>query len=139
MSWRGRWYLVGHDVVRGAERVFRLSRVVGAVTALGEPGAVVVPDGVDLRGLVARTAADVPRTTARVRVRAGRARALRREAAAAVPDGEGWDVVEVGYSDPERFADTVTGHGADVVVLEPAEARDAVVRRLRALVAAGQP
>jgi proteasome accessory factor B len=46
---------------------------------------------------------------------------------------DGWDVAEVGYSDAERFADRVTGYGADVVVLAPEEARDAVVRRLRAL------
>ncbi|MCW2777642.1 MAG: Transcriptional regulator protein-like protein [Frankiales bacterium] len=134
VSWRGRWYLVGHDRVRGQERVFRLSRVVGTVAAVGEPGAVVVPDGVDLRALVARTAADAPVTTARVRLRAGAGWALRREATATTPDGEGWDVVEVGYSDPERFADRVTGYGADALVLSPQDARDAVVRRLRALV-----
>lgn len=136
VSWRGRWYLVGHDVVRGQERVFRLSRVVGDVRPAGQPGSVVVPDGVDLRGLVARTAADAPRTPARVRLRAGRGWALRREATSVVPDGEGWDVVEVGYTDPERFADRVTGFGADAVVLSPDDARDAVVRRLRALVGA---
>jgi predicted DNA-binding transcriptional regulator YafY len=50
-----------------------------------------------------------------------------------IPDGDGWDVVEVGYSDPERFADRVTGYGADAVVLAPDEAHDAVVRRLQAL------
>jgi proteasome accessory factor B len=135
VSWRGRWYLVGHDTVRGAERVFRLSRVVGDVTAVGPAGAVTVPDGVDLRGLVARTAADAPRTPARVRLRTGAGWALRREASAVQPDGEGWDVVELGYSDPERFADRVTGYGADAVVLSPPGAVAAVVRRLDALVA----
>ncbi len=50
VSWHGRWYLVGFDTVRGAERVFRLSRVVGEVEPTGEPGAVTVPEGVDLRG-----------------------------------------------------------------------------------------
>ena len=30
VAWHGRWYLVGLDLDRGAERVFRLSRVVGA-------------------------------------------------------------------------------------------------------------
>jgi predicted DNA-binding transcriptional regulator YafY len=42
-------------------------------------------------------------------------------------------VVEVGFSDPERFADRVTGYGADAVVLSPPEARAAVVRRLQGL------
>ena len=132
VSWHGRWYLVGHDSARQAPRVFRLSRIVGTVALHGEPGAVVVPEGQDLRAMVARMAADAPRTTARVRLRAGAGWELRREATAFEP-GEGWDVVEVGYSDPERFADRVTGFGADAVVLSPDEARDAVVRRLRAL------
>ena len=38
-SWSGRWYLTGHDRDRGAGRVYRLSRVEGAVEPLGPPGA----------------------------------------------------------------------------------------------------
>ena len=30
VCWRGRWYVVGHDLDRGAARCFRLSRIVGA-------------------------------------------------------------------------------------------------------------
>ena len=132
VSWRGRWYVVGHDRARAATRVFRLSRVVGAV-AQGPPGEVVVPVGQDLRALVARTASDAPVTTARVRLRAGSAWELRREATATTRGEDGWDLVELGYSDPERFADRLTGYGVDALVLSPDEARDAVVRRLRAL------
>jgi proteasome accessory factor B len=134
VSWRGRWYLVGHDTTRGAQRVFRLSRVVGAVAVEGEPGSVVPPGGVDLRAAVASMAADEPRATATVRLRTGAGWELRREATAARPDGDGWDVVEVGFSDPERLADRVAGYGADAVVLSPPDARAAVVRRLTALV-----
>jgi predicted DNA-binding transcriptional regulator YafY len=36
------------------------------------------------------------------------------------------------YADADRFAEWIAGYGADVVVLEPAEVRDAVIRRLRA-------
>ncbi len=39
----GRWYVVGHDVDRGEERVFRLSRIVGPVKATGKSAAYVVP------------------------------------------------------------------------------------------------
>jgi len=132
VSWRGRWYLVGHDSARQAARVFRLSRMIGAVRTDGAAGSVTVPDGQDLRAMVERMATDTPRTTARVRLRSGAGWELRREATTTSPDAR-WDVVEVGYSDPERFADRVTGYGADAVVLGPDEARDAVVRRLRAL------
>lgn len=136
VSWRGRWYLVGHDTERGAERVFRLSRILGTVTAVGEPGAVVPPDEVDLRAMVARMATDEPRETARVSLRAGAGWELRREATAVAddPERDGWTVVDLGFSDPERLADRVTGLGADAVVLSPQSARDAVVRRLQGLV-----
>lgn len=135
VSWRGRWYLVGHDSDRGAERVFRLSRIQGTVTAVGEPGSVVRPEGVDLRATAGRMATDEPRETARVALRHGAGWELRRQAtaSAADPDRAGWTVVELGFSDPERLADRVTGLGADAVVLSPPAARDAVVRRLRAL------
>ena len=131
--WHGRWYVVGHDNARADVRVFRLSRIVGPATAVGEPGTVKVPPDTDLRALVARMAGEDPRTTATVRLRPGAAWALRREAAGVTTDADGWDRLEVGYSDPERFADRVAGYGADAVVESPDEARDAVVRRLKAL------
>jgi predicted DNA-binding transcriptional regulator YafY len=135
--WHGRWYVVGHDSAREDVRVFRLSRIVGPATAVGAAGTVKAPPGTDLRGLVARMAGEEPRTTATVLVRQGAAWGLRTEAAAATEttqaDAEGWDRLELGYTDPERFADRVTGFGADVVVVGPPEARDAVVRRLEAL------
>ena len=135
VSWRGRWYLVGHDTDRGAERVFRLSRIVGTVHGVGEPGAVVPPEGVDLRAMAGRMATEQPRETARVSLRPEAGWELRREATASAddPDRDGWTVVDVGFSDPERLADRVTGLGADAVVLSPPAAREAVVRRLRGL------
>ena len=135
VSWHGRWYLVGRDTGRGAERVFRLSRVEGDLVAAGEPGEVVAPDGVDLRALVARMAGEPVRATARVRVRAATCWALRAVAGAERPGEDGWDELDVGYSDPERLADRVTGFGADAVVLAPAEARAAVLARLSAAAA----
>ena len=135
VSWRGRWYLVAHDLDRAAPRVFRLSRIVGVVTAVGEPGAVERPDGVDLRAMVERVVTGEPSETARVSLRPGAGAELRREAAASSPDPDrdGWTVVELGFSDPEWFADRITGFGADAFVLGPPAARDAVVRRLEAL------
>jgi len=135
VSWRGRWYLVAHDLDRAAARVFRLSRIVGDVRESGEPGSVVPPDDLDLRAVVARMASDEPRATARVALRPGAGWELRRAATAAAPDPDrdGWTVVDVGFSDPERFADRVTGYGADAVVLSPPDARSAVVARLRGL------
>ena len=133
VSWHGRWYLVGHDRVRAASRVFRLSRIVGDVVVDGASGSVVVPEGQDLQAMVRRMAEDTASILATVRVRPGTCWELRKTATAVSQDA-GWDVLTIGFSDPERFADRVAGFGADAVVLSPPEARDAVVRRLRALV-----
>ena len=35
----GHWYLAGFDHTRGEERSFRLDRITGTVTRVGEPGA----------------------------------------------------------------------------------------------------
>ena len=132
---RGRWYLVGHDRDRAAIRVFRLSRVVGTPRATGPAGAVIRPVGLDLTAAVASYDAGAPTATAVLRVRTGRGLGLRRLATdVAAGPGEGWDTLRVPYGDPERLADQVLPYGADVVVVEPAEAVDVVAERLRALV-----
>ncbi|WP_040479816.1 helix-turn-helix transcriptional regulator [Longispora albida] len=134
VCWRGRWYVVGHDLDRRAARCFRLSRVVGKVRAAGEPGAFSVPEGVDLIDHVARfsTASPVERTgRATVRLLPGRANGIRRRA-----DRLEGDVATLAYSDPEHLAELLAGYGPDLVVLDPPEVRDAVVKVLTNLACA---
>lgn len=133
VSWHGRWYAVGHDRDRDATRVFRLSRIAGPVTALGEPGEVEVPEKVDFRAQVAALAEDQPRASARVRVRTGAGVALRRRATEDVT-GTGWDELSIPFGDAEVLAEELAGYGPDVVALEPPELKSAVIRRLRAAV-----
>jgi proteasome accessory factor B len=133
VSWRGRWYAVGHDTDRGAQRSFRLSRVVGAVKPVGRPEAYDPPADVDLLAAVATFEGErEERGEATVRVRPGAAAGLRRGAAAAGAE-EGWDVLTVRYRDPDALARRLAGYGPDVVVTGPPEVRDAVVRHLRAV------
>jgi proteasome accessory factor B len=133
VAWHGHWYLVGHDRAREATRVFRLSRIAGEVRPTGRPGEVTVPAGVDLRAVVERLGSAPVRGTARVRLRNGAGGFLRRRATEVTPDAPGWDVASVPYADAEQLADDVAGLGPDAVVVDPADARDAVVRRLRAV------
>jgi proteasome accessory factor B len=133
VSWRGRWYVVGHDLDRDATRCFRLSRIVGTVV-VGEPEAFDRPDDVDLISHVAAWSGPVERTRqATVLVRPGRAAGVRRlaDTVTAGPDG---DRVVVRYADPDGLARWLVGYGADVVVLEPDEVRKAIVARLRDVV-----
>jgi proteasome accessory factor B len=127
---------VGHDRDRTAPRVFRLSRIVGPVKAIGAISTP-MPDDVDLRSFIERAYRREPvdESSARIAVRPGAALQLRRWAAE-VDDGaddvRGWDVAHISYGDLDWMAQGVAGHADDVVVLEPPELVDAVVRRLTA-------
>ncbi|MFF4776271.1 helix-turn-helix transcriptional regulator [Microtetraspora fusca] len=130
VSRRGRWYVVGHDRDRGASRVFRLSRIVGAVTPIGRPGSVTVPEGVDLRAMVGYQEMGVERT-ALIRVRRGTCLGLRRAAQELRPGSDGWDEAELTFSDAEWLAGWIASLGSDAVVVDPPDAREAVIRRLK--------
>lgn len=58
--WRGHWYLAGFDRDRGAERVFRLSRITGRVRSRGGRFTAPVPDVVTVRETVASWAGRPP-------------------------------------------------------------------------------
>ena len=151
---RGRWYLVGLDRDRGAARVFRLSRIVGTVQRAGADGTVQRPDEVDLRVELDHAGESPPRT-ATVRLRRGRAHEVRRLA----ERFDGWygsytdtsistgsqagpqdgpelspdtETVRLPFSDITRAASLLASHGADAVVLEPADLREEVVALLTA-------
>jgi proteasome accessory factor B len=135
VGWRGRWYVVGHDLDRDDTRCFRLSRLVGPVAATGPPGAFAPPVDVDLISHVARWSGPVERHgRATVLVRPGRADGVRRWAERLAPGPDG-DVATLAYHDPDGFAAWLVGYGADVRVLEPPEVRDAVIGRLKEITA----
>jgi len=130
---RGRWYVGGHDRDRDAPRVFRLSRITGPVKLVGPPGSVKVPEGADVREMVKDW--DKPRTRDRaavLRVRTGAGSALHRWGQV-TPDAAhpGWDLVSIAYSDPESYAGYLASFGPDVIVIDPPELREAIIRRLK--------
>jgi proteasome accessory factor B len=131
VSWRGRWYLVGHDRDRDDTRCFRVSRIDEPITTQGTPGAVRPPAGVDLVELVRRSAGPPPVTgVARVWVAQGRALGLRRLARRVSPgthDGRPGDVLELELRGMGTVARWIGGHGPDVAVLDPPELAEAVL------------
>jgi len=134
---RGHWYVVGQDTDRGAERVFRLSRIDGPVTFTGPAGSVVVPAGTDVRAAVRDWDVEPPAPrSCLLRIRSGAGYGLRRHAISIEP-GEmpGWDVAELHFTDDGWWSEQLASFGADVVVLEPADLRDAVIRRLKGVLA----
>jgi proteasome accessory factor B len=134
---RGRWYVVGQDTDRKDQRVFRLSRIDGLVSVTGPAGSVSVPPGTDVRAAVRDWDNEDPsRRTCVLRVRTGAGHGLRRYALSVTPaDEPGWDLVEVNYGDTGWWSEHVASFGADAVVLEPADLRDAVISRLKGVLA----
>ena len=128
----GRWYVAGQDTDRDAVRVFRLSRVEGAVRFSGPPGSVTVPPGTDVRELVMNWDSAPPEDrTADLRVRTGAGHGLRRGALATKPCGDGWDEVAVRFHETDRFADYLASFGPTVVAVGPPDLREAVIGRLK--------
>ncbi len=134
---RGRWYVVGQDRDRGEQRVFRLSRIAGPVTFTGPAGSVTVPPGTDVRAAVRDWDTGAPpQRTCTLRIRAGSGHGLRRHAVSSAPDDDpGWDVVEVYFSEIGWWSEHIASFGADVIVTEPADLRDAVIGRLKGALA----
>lgn len=132
VSFRGRWYVVGHDTDREAPRLFRLSRVQGDVRTTGASASYKVPEGTDIHELAASLAPADPQQQATLLIRQGAALRLRRHVTgmeAGTP--QGWDRVQVPYGRTDAMADEILGFGADVVVVSPEDLRDLVVGRLR--------
>lgn len=138
VRYSGRWYAVGLDTDRGAERVFRLSRVQGTPRRDGGAGSFDVPPGTDVRAVARRLAPTPLAEPATVLVRTGTALGLRRKAASAEtgvtgPDGtQAWDALLLSHGE---IAEEVLTYGADAYVVSPPWLRDTVVARLRAVVA----
>jgi proteasome accessory factor B len=132
----GRWYVAGHDRDRGAVRVFRLSRIEGPVEFSGPAGSVTVPEGIDVRETVREWDTQPPaQRIALLRVRQGAGHSIRRYATSVRPDGEGWDLVEARFSDVGWFAEHLASFGSAVIVVEPADLREAVITQLKGALA----
>jgi len=75
--------------------------------------------------------------TAVVRLRRGAAHGLRQRVSGCRPDPQdaSWDLAELPFSDVGWFADHIASFGADAIALEPADLREAVIGRLKGVLA----
>lgn len=133
LSWRGRWYVVGHDRGRGEVRSFRLDRISGGIRTLSGTAKTSRPAELDMLALV-RGANQQPHQSAQVWVGANRAGRLRRMASeiVAAEDGGTGSILTVEYRDLDRLAGLIAGAGTDAIALEPPELIKSVVTLLAA-------
>ena len=126
----GFWYFAGMDLDKGAIRTFRLDRVEGEIAVGKKNASFEIPAGFDLfshldEGISAKLAT--------IDIRKGRAFALRKKALSVVEKGE-WDQITIQYGDESTFIDSLLWHLDDVVVIEPSELRESVVKILSSMV-----
>ena len=126
----GFWYFAGIDLDKGAIRTFRLDRVEGEIAVGKENASFEIPAGFDLfshldEGISAKLAT--------IDIRKGKAFALRKKALSVVEKGE-WDQITIQYGDDATFIDSLLWHLDDVVVIEPSELRESVVKILSSMV-----
>ncbi len=131
---RGAWYLLGRDHDRDAIRAFRLDRMTTRPRAVGEPGAFVPPDeldvashvsGPELEGVEVELAV-APAARWPVELRGGRDTGRTHAGRA---------VFQVSGLHPWRDRSWLLGLGDDVEVLAPVELRAAVVDALQQVLA----
>jgi proteasome accessory factor B len=136
----GRWYVVGYDLDRQAERVFRLSRVQGKVSSTGKTAAYDVPAGTDVKAVAQRLVHRTPDIEATVLVRQRTGVALRRRADAieedvtGPDDGSAWDRLTVS-GQVHDLANSVLSLGSNAVVEAPDDLRADVISRLSGVTA----
>ncbi len=139
VSRNGRWYVVGHDLDRDDRRAFRLDRIVGPVTSIGPEAAFEIPSEVDVASLVGDPSAPHNPRTAVLLLRRGTGHGLRAEAASIEAQSEVWDRLTISTTGVSRLVRDVLSLGADVVVLEPEDVKDAVSAALTRVIGAGTP
>ncbi|GAA1527798.1 proteasome accessory factor B [Microbacterium ginsengiterrae] len=131
LDFEARWHVYGIDLDAQDERTFLLSRIVGDVTVTRrgfDPG---LREGAGDRALAGLQ--DVAaRNSALVEITPGTEAALRL-GRRATPEVQGF---RVPFVDLHIFADELASYGPEVRVVEPTTLRDAVISRLRAIVAA---
>jgi proteasome accessory factor B len=127
VEYEARWHVFGYDLGVEAERTFLLSRIVGDVQVTRESFDPALRDGAGERALAGLE--DVAAAhTATLEVHPGTEAALRLQRRA-LPGGPG---IRVPYVDVHVLADELASYGPEVRVVEPAELRDQVIRRLEA-------
>jgi proteasome accessory factor B len=133
---RAAWYVVGRDHARDALRAFRLDRITDRPRSVGASGAYEVPGDLDVAAAV--SGPEVAGVSAVVAVAPSQRWTVESRGGRATDRTHGdWPVLALDALDPERGLSFLLGLGADVIVLEPPELREAVRSALRRL--AGVP
>lgn len=129
VDYEARWHVFGIDIDADADRMFLLSRIVGAVKVTNTSFAPELREGAGERALAGLEEV-AARNSALLEVTPGTEASLRLGRRAR-PATQG---IRVPFVDLHILADELASYGPEVRVVEPAALRDAVIARLQAVV-----
>jgi len=125
LLWNGFWYLVGLDLVKEEIRMFKLSRVIGEIKAVGKKNAFSIPTDFEVRSILPTFKPD-SLNTAKVAIRKGEAITLRSNGKL-LSETELADLYEFNYDLAAPFLRTLIWYGDSVEILEPKELQDQIM------------
>jgi len=125
LLWNGFWYLVGLDLVKVEIRMFKLSRVIGEIKAVGKKNAFSIPTDFEVTSVLPTFEPD-SLNTAKVAIRKGEAITLR-SSGKLLSETELADLYEFNYDLAAPFLRTLIWYGDSVEILEPKELQNQIV------------
>ncbi len=134
-AWRGQWYLVGRDINKEAIRVFKIARIANECKAIGQIKAFKPPENFNISEhlVMLQESPEIPIV---VLVRKARCLALRLKSEIIRNDAE-WDTIQFSEINRSQTLQEILWHGADVIVVSPADLKSSVVESLQKLVQIG--
>jgi predicted DNA-binding transcriptional regulator YafY len=140
----GNWYLVGRDVDKAEERVFRTTRIRGEVEVM-DAGGYEIPDDFDLGDRIGHASWEMGRekpVEARIRFDPAFSFMIQenvRPGQRFAPDDDGGGVLTVRMTDPEALVRWVATFGPLAEILEPENLRERLVTHLEGLIRRYEP
>jgi len=128
----GYWYVAGQDLDRKDIRLFRLDRIDSEITRQGKVASYEIPADFTMS---VHLASPVKTGMARLKVRRGKAQKIV-AVATMIEAGDEWSVVEYPYLHQSELLADVLWHLDDVEIVEPHQARTAIISVLNQAVSA---
>ena len=130
-SWRGSWYLVGHELESDAIKSFRISRIVGEIKFSKGKSTFIVPADFNISDhlIMAQTIGDEPCV---IEVKKGSCFSLR-SMAQKIVEAESFDRLEISNVSKSDLIRTVLWSGPEAKVLSPQNVRNEIEESLARL------
>jgi proteasome accessory factor B len=130
-AWRSEWYLVGEDLDRGDIRVFRVNRIISDISIDRKRETFDIPSDFKVSEYLIMLRKRMYRATVLIKPECGDSLLIRfaeneDSTDRSTNDRDDWREKHLLFSDIEEATSNLARFGSDVVVVEPAELKDAL-------------